>query len=200
MLKEITRNDVLFTLRKHEERFLKYPNSNNVIILERQEWNEDAECPEPFDVDISFSYPNYIYLLARLFNADKNMIRDGSLGIDIFSLVPRIKTIVEQLQDDGYLIIDTQKCYFHSEFRKETVYLDPDGDPVSKPFERHINAEAGFSKEELLALSSSIRLTTKGRSGKLFIKEKLFSEPIGAFSLLVSVAALLVSVLSIFLK
>ncbi len=194
MLKKITRNDVLNTLRQHEIRFSKHPNSNNVITLERQEWNEDAECPETFDVDVRFSYPNYIYLLSRLFNADKNMIRDGSFGIDIFSLVPRIKTIVEQLQDDGYLIIDTQKCSFHSEFRKETVYLDPDGDPVSNPFERYINAEATFSKEELLVLSSSIRLTTKGQSGKIFLKEKFLSEPIGFISLLISFAALLASV------
>lgn len=197
MLKEITRNDVLDILRLHEIRFSKHPNSNNVITLERQEWNEDAECPETFDVDVRFSYPNYIYLLSRLFNADKNMIRDGSFGIDIFSLVPRIKTIIEQLQDDGYLVIGTQKCSFYSEFRKETVYLDPDGDPVGSPYERFINAETRFTKEELLVLSSSIRLTTKGQDGKLFIKERFLSEPIGSTSLFISFVALLVS---IFLK
>jgi hypothetical protein len=55
MLKEITRNDVLNTLRQHEIRFSKHPNSNNIITLPRQEWNEDAQCPEFFDVDIRIS-------------------------------------------------------------------------------------------------------------------------------------------------
>jgi len=197
MLKEITRNDVLNTLRQHEIRFSKHPNSNNIITLQRQEWNEDAECPEFFDVDIRFSYPNYIFLLSEFYSADKNMIRDGNIGVDIFSLVPRIKTIVEQLKDDGYLKIESQKCSFYTEFGKVTVYSDPDGEPIQHPYESYINAEVRFSKEELLIFDTSIRLTTKGQSRKLFIKEKLLSEPIGSFSLLISLGALLGS---IFLK
>jgi hypothetical protein len=193
MLKEITRNDVLNTLRQHEIRFSKHPNSNNIITLPRQEWNEDAQCPEFFDVDIRFSHPSYIYLLSELFSADKNMIRDGNFGVDIFSLVPRIKTIVEQLKDDGYLKTEPQKCSFHTEFGKVTVYSDPDGEPVHHPYESYINAEVRFSKEELLILNTSIRLTTKGQSRKLFIKEKLLSEPIGSFSLLISLGALLMA-------
>ena len=117
-----------------------------------------------------------------------------NLGVDIIRLVPRIKTVVEQLQDDGYVKIGSQKCSFHTEFGKETVYQDFDGDPVARPYERYINAEATFSKEELLILSSSIRLTTKGQSEKLFIKERLVSEPIGAFSLFISLLALLASI------
>jgi len=200
MLREITGNDVLDILRKHEIHFSKYPNSNNMITLERQEWNEDAECPEPFNVEVRFSHPNYIYLLSELYGADKGTIRDGGLGVDIFSLVPRIKTVVEQLQDDGYIKIGSQKCFFHTEFGKEIVYQDFDGDPIVNPFERYINAEARFSKDELLALNSSITLTTKGQSGKLFLKERFLSEPIGSISLMTSVVAVLVSIFALFVS
>jgi hypothetical protein len=205
MLKEITRNDVLNTLREHEIRFSKHPNSNNVITLERQEWNEDAECLEYFDVDVRFSHPNYIYLLSMHYGANKNIIREGGLGVDIFSLVPRIKTIAEQLQDDGYLKIQSQECSFYTE---KEEYLEPFGEEyeyremekaehqirTGEAYKRYIDAKKRFSVDELLALNVSIRLTTKGQNSTLFIKEKFFSEPIGSISLLISLVALLVSV------
>ncbi len=208
MLKEITRNDVLNTLRKHEIRFSKHPNSNNIITLERHEWNEDAECPDPFDVDVRFSHPNYIYLLSMHYDANKNIIREGGLGVDIFSLVPRIKTIVEQLQDDGYLKIQSQDCSFYTE---KEEYHEPFGEEyeyremekaeyqirTGGVYKQYIDAKKRFSEDELLALNVSIRLTTKGQNSTLFIKEKFFSEPIGAISLLVSLVALM---LSVFLK
>jgi hypothetical protein len=205
MLKEITRKDVLNTLREHEIRFSKHPNSNNVITLERQEWNEYAESPEPFNVDVRFSHPNYIYLLSRHYSADKNLIRDGGFSVDIFSLVPRIKTVVEQLQDDGYLKIYSQECSFYTEkeaspepFDEEYDYMEMEKAEyqirTGEPYKRYIDAKKKFSEEELLALNVSIILTTKGQSRKLFIKERFFSEPIGAISLLISFIALLSSV------
>jgi hypothetical protein len=200
MLKEITRNDVLNVLRRHEIYFSKNIDSNILTTLERKEWNEDAEESESFDVEVRFSHPNYIYLLLELYGADKNTIRDGNLGVNIFDLVPRIKTVVEQLQDDGYVKIGSQKCSFHTEFGKETIYQDFDGDPIAHPFERYINAEARFSKDELLVLNSSITLTTKGQSGKLFFKERFLSEPIGSISLITSVVAVLVSILALFVS
>lgn len=194
MLKEITRHDVLAMLRKHDAWFSRHPNSQNVIILERQEWNEDAKQPESFDVEVHFTHPNYIYLLSELYGANKSMIRDGGFGIDIFRLLSRIKMLVKQLEDDGYLKLEMQGCSFHTEFCKEIVYEYPDGEPVDYPFERYINASTKFSKDELLALNTSILLTTKGQSRMLFIKERLFSEPVGTFSLLISLVALLASI------
>lgn len=198
MLKEITRNDVLKVLREHEKRFSKHPNSNDIITLERQEWNENTELAELFDVDVRFTYPNYIYLIFKLYNVDKNMIKDGNLGVEIFSLVPRIKTIVKQLQDDGYLNNCSQKCTFHTEMEEPyTEYDEIDYEEVAehqrltgKSYKRYMQAEAKFSKEELQNLTVAIMLTTKGYSRCLHYKEKLFSEP----SLLISIIAVLVSI------
>ncbi len=206
MLKEITRNDVLNVLRRHETRFSKYPNSNNVITLERQEWNEDAGCPEDFDVEVRFSHPNYIYILLQLYGADKNIIRDGGFGVDVFSLVPRIKTIVKQLQNDGYLNIYSQKCSFYTEREvkpqspEEYDQIEMENEEyqmrTGESYKRYINAEARFTKDELQALSTALFLETKGQSTLLHFKERFFSEPIGLFSLLISIVSILVSLLS----
>jgi hypothetical protein len=199
MLKAITRKDVLNALRKHEAEFSKNPNLQNEITLKRQEWNEDTGQSESFDVDVCFTYPNYIYLIFKLYDVDKNMVKDGNLGVEIFSLVQRIKTIVKQLQNDGYLNIFLQKCTFHTEMEEPfTQYDEIDDNEVAeyqtrtgKSYKRYIQVEKKFSKEELQNLTVAIMLTTKGCSDYLYFKEKFFSEP----SLLVSIIAVLVSIL-----
>lgn len=205
MLKEITRNDLLKILRKHETRFSKHPNSNNVITLPRKEWNEDAECPEEYNVDIRFTYPNYIYLISELYGVDNGVIKDGGLGVDVFSLVPRMKTLIKQLEEDGYLIIGKQKCTFYSEKEEQiTQYDELDDDVIAeyqihtgKSYKRFAPTEAAFLKTELAALNSTIVLTTKGQGCYPYMKERIYSEPIGFVSFLISLGAV---VASLFLK
>ncbi len=206
MLREITKNNVLELLRKHQSRFSKYPNSQNVITLERQEWNEDSEQPDSFDVEVRFTHPNYIYLLSELYGANKNMVQDGNLGIDIFSLVARLKIIVKQLEDDQYLKIYTQKCSFHTErenlpqSQEEADHLDEIAAEYQMRglvYKNYIDAEKRFSAQEHQALGVAIILTTKGQNPYLYLKEKFFSEPVGSFSILVSFVAVVVSIFAL---
>jgi len=188
MTKEITCKTVLKALREHEVKFSKDSFSTNKLFIQREDWHEDAEVSIPFYAEVIFIHPNYHYLISKSGNTN---IKDVD-EIDLCSM-PRIKTVVEQLKNDGYLttaIPTAQELYFQTEqeeqptqpTQEEMEFEDYLGyHPSYKPRKNFINARSRFSKDELEALNIKILLTQKGRDQYYDLRKSVYADPIKWF-------------------
>ncbi len=186
-----TKNDILRLLRDNSSTIFKYPNGWRVLFFKRQEINEGEL--EEFDVQVRCQRTNYISLVRDLYKSDEyGDIKDASFGSNDFSYVSAVKELINQLKNDGFVILEQQKCQYFTEFGKKLV---PDGSGgVDEIF---ISPEKYFADDEKKLLETSIVLTTKGNSWLSYWRDRLNSEPLGALSFIVSSTALAISLLKL---
>jgi len=187
----VTKKDILELLRENSKAISKYPNGWRVLFFKKQE-SKDGEMEE-FDVQLRCQRVNLISLVRDLYKSDEyGLIKDGAFGSNDFSYVSTVKELVNQLKNDGYVILEEQKCLYFTEFGKKLV---PDG--LGGIDEVFVNPEKYFTDDEKKLIETSITLTTKGHSWSSYWRDKINSEPLGVLSFLVASAALIISILTI---
>lgn len=194
MKKQITKKDILKLLNKDFEDISI--NQNIFRILEFKQCTLINDEPEELCVEVRSKFPSYVSIIRDLYNSDKyGCVRsDDFLGVSDFSIVPHIKAIVKQLEKDGYLYVEKQKCSYYTDF---VINVECDKDSCN---EVYFNAENLFTQEEKSYLESAIFLCTKGRNWKDYFINKILSEPVGSISLLISSISLIAMFLQIYLR
>ena len=190
MAKEITKKQILKLLNKSQDNLSNEPNLWRILTF--QKIDTKYSQPEDFDVEVRFQNHNYVSIARDLYDSDSyGMIWDGPRGSTDFSHIPSFKSLIKQLSDDDYISIEKQTVHYNTDYDMQVEYFE------EGPQEVYMAADKLFSEEERILLETSIILTTKGQNRFEFWKDKIISEPIGIFSFFVSLASLVISIISI---
>ncbi|NTV44903.1 MAG: hypothetical protein HGA67_04445 [Candidatus Yonathbacteria bacterium] len=197
-MKKMKQRDVLRLLRNNHRRgFLNPYNFSRVFIYQKYKSsdNENVE-PEALEIEVSFKYYNYPAIIRDFYNSDKYghfFDNEDVIGyFDDFCLVPDLKILIKQLEEDGKLYREKQKVnYYYTDYGLEFIpYADG----------QHVLLNDGrnfFSKDEQESLETALILTTKGQNRIYFLWDKILSEPIGLFSLVLALISIIISIIAL---
>jgi hypothetical protein len=189
MSKNITKEEILKLLRNSQKNLLNQPNLWRVLTYKKMDSDEDNQ-PVDFDVEVRFQNHNYVSIIRELYNSDiYGNIQKGAFGGSDFSYVPNLKNLINQLAQDGYIVVEKQVVDYDTEYGLRFEYNE-DG-----KHEIYLNAGEFFSDNEKELLETSITLTTRGQSNLEFWRYKINSEILGSLSFVIACISLIISIL-----
>lgn len=173
---------------------LDHPTLRHVFTIEKIVPDKNGREPDKAIIEVRFPNHNYYTIIREIYYTDvhntvwhKLSNNTTSIGFSDQDIIPRLKVIISQLENDGYVMLQSQKCRYFTEYGKE------EGCDESGHYDIYKDAKKFVSIDEQKDLETAIILTTKGQNWLSSWRNKIISEPIGLLSLLIAVISLIFS-------
>ncbi|MDR3548523.1 MAG: hypothetical protein P4M11_09715 [Candidatus Pacebacteria bacterium] len=180
-LPRVTRGKLLKVLRAFDEQRHKAPNTNIVIEETAELFSGTDEEPviDECRVNVRFMYPNYEYLVRQIYGG--STITQGGLSFNAPSWI--IQDEIQRMVNDGLIDLGEQWVNFYLiKENGEEELLDPKGwFPFPDDYPEYFQTK--------------IILTTKGKSIWEYFRSQFPENATAWLAFLVSVLALLVSIM-----